>query len=181
LRRIAPGIVPANQSLYKLEKQSGRELFRPTNPTQTNKALRNSNLSLAIVTLSLHLFSLYLCCRFSAEEVKRKQEDLGDFCALYFIGNVQNLFDILSETSLRSSISHEIYICFCISCGLWVLLHSLTVRIGDGESQTTFTSICDFIHNFFICEECRTHFYEMCSRFGKTTLAIYCHRNQLHV
>ncbi|EES19913.1 hypothetical protein BDA96_09G236700 [Sorghum bicolor] len=49
------------------------------------------------------------------------------------------------------------------SCGLWVLLHSLTVRIGDGESQTTFTSICDFIHNFFICEECRTHFYEMCS------------------
>jgi hypothetical protein len=39
LRRIAPGIVPANQSLYKLEKQSGRELFRPTNPTQTNKAL----------------------------------------------------------------------------------------------------------------------------------------------
>jgi hypothetical protein len=39
LRRIAPGIIPANQSLYKLEKQSGRELFRPTNPTQTNKAL----------------------------------------------------------------------------------------------------------------------------------------------
>ncbi|KAG2617679.1 sulfhydryl oxidase 1-like isoform X1 [Panicum virgatum] len=49
------------------------------------------------------------------------------------------------------------------SCGLWVLLHSLTVRIGDGESQSTFTSICDFIHNFFICEECRKHFYEMCS------------------
>ncbi|XP_062232074.1 sulfhydryl oxidase 1-like isoform X2 [Phragmites australis] len=49
------------------------------------------------------------------------------------------------------------------SCGLWVLLHSLTVRIGDGESQSTFTSICDFIHNFFICEECRRHFYEMCS------------------
>ncbi|KAF8727478.1 hypothetical protein HU200_019086 [Digitaria exilis] len=49
------------------------------------------------------------------------------------------------------------------SCGLWVLLHSLTVRIGDGEGQSTFTSICDFIHNFFICEECREHFYEMCS------------------
>ncbi|BAS95229.1 thiol oxidase isoform 1 precursor [Oryza sativa Japonica Group] len=49
------------------------------------------------------------------------------------------------------------------SCGLWVLMHSLTVRIGDGESQSTFTSICDFIHNFFICEECRKHFYEMCS------------------
>jgi hypothetical protein len=38
-RRIAPGIVPANQSLYKLEKQSGQESFRPTNPTETNKAL----------------------------------------------------------------------------------------------------------------------------------------------
>jgi hypothetical protein len=44
LHRIVPGIVPANQSLYKLEKQSGSESFRPTNPTQTNKSL---------VTLSL--------------------------------------------------------------------------------------------------------------------------------
>ncbi|GKV42939.1 hypothetical protein SLEP1_g50291 [Rubroshorea leprosula] len=49
------------------------------------------------------------------------------------------------------------------SCGLWVLLHSVSVRIEDGESQFAFTSICDFIHNFFICEECRQHFYEMCS------------------
>jgi hypothetical protein len=30
---------PTNQSLYKLEKQSDQESFRPTNPTQTNKAL----------------------------------------------------------------------------------------------------------------------------------------------
>jgi hypothetical protein len=42
LHRIVPGIVPANQSLYKLEKQSGSESFRPTNPTQTNKALGRS-------------------------------------------------------------------------------------------------------------------------------------------
>ncbi|KAK8529268.1 hypothetical protein V6N13_102202 [Hibiscus sabdariffa] len=49
------------------------------------------------------------------------------------------------------------------SCGLWVLMHSLSVRIEDGESQSAFTSVCDFIHNFFICEECRQHFYEMCS------------------
>jgi hypothetical protein len=41
--RIAPGIVPANQNLYKLEKQSGQELFRPTNPTQTNKAEHGSD------------------------------------------------------------------------------------------------------------------------------------------
>jgi hypothetical protein len=40
LCRIAPGIVPPNQSLYKLEKQSGSELFRPTNPTETNKAYK---------------------------------------------------------------------------------------------------------------------------------------------
>jgi hypothetical protein len=40
-RRIAPGIVPANQSLYKLEKQSGQESFRPTNPAETNKTLIN--------------------------------------------------------------------------------------------------------------------------------------------
>jgi hypothetical protein len=37
-RWIAPGIVPANQSLYKLEKQSGPKSFRPTNPAETNKA-----------------------------------------------------------------------------------------------------------------------------------------------
>ncbi|KAL0372688.1 UNVERIFIED_CONTAM: Sulfhydryl oxidase 2 [Sesamum calycinum] len=49
------------------------------------------------------------------------------------------------------------------SCGLWVLLHSLSVRVDDGESHMAFTTICDFIHNFFVCEECRQHFYEMCS------------------
>ncbi|KAF5745215.1 sulfhydryl oxidase 2 isoform X2 [Tripterygium wilfordii] len=49
------------------------------------------------------------------------------------------------------------------SCGLWVLLHSISGRIDDGESQFAFEAICDFIHNFFICEECRQHFYEMCS------------------
>ncbi|XP_059655427.1 sulfhydryl oxidase 2-like isoform X2 [Cornus florida] len=58
------------------------------------------------------------------------------------------------------------------SCGLWVLLHSLSVRTEDGESHLAFTAICDFIHNFFVCEECRQHFYEMCSSvsgpFNKT-------------
>lgn len=58
------------------------------------------------------------------------------------------------------------------SCGLWVLLHSLSVRIEDGESHMAFTATCDFIHNFFICEECRQHFYDMCSSvsipFNKT-------------
>ncbi|KAM7463477.1 hypothetical protein LguiA_031598 [Lonicera macranthoides] len=52
------------------------------------------------------------------------------------------------------------------SCGLWVLLHSLSVRIEDGEAHMAFTAMCEFIHNFFICEECRQHFYEMCSRIS---------------
>ncbi|KAI3910468.1 hypothetical protein MKX01_034862 [Papaver californicum] len=50
------------------------------------------------------------------------------------------------------------------SCGLWVLLHSLSVRIEDGESDFAFKTTCEFIHDFFICQECRQHFYEMCSR-----------------
>uniref|UniRef100_A0A0D6QYW0 Sulfhydryl oxidase n=1 Tax=Araucaria cunninghamii TaxID=56994 RepID=A0A0D6QYW0_ARACU len=50
------------------------------------------------------------------------------------------------------------------SCGLWILFHSLSVRIEDGESMATFTAICDFVRNFFICEECRQHFFKMCSR-----------------
>lgn len=49
------------------------------------------------------------------------------------------------------------------SCGLWVLLHSLSVRVDDEESQFAFTVICDFIYKFFICEECRQHFNKMCS------------------
>ncbi|KAJ8498403.1 hypothetical protein OPV22_008955 [Ensete ventricosum] len=49
------------------------------------------------------------------------------------------------------------------SCGLWVLFHSLSVRVGDGESQSVFTAICDFIQNFFVCDDCRRHFREMSS------------------
>ncbi|XP_019426511.1 PREDICTED: sulfhydryl oxidase 2-like isoform X2 [Lupinus angustifolius] len=54
------------------------------------------------------------------------------------------------------------------SCGLWVLLHSLSVRIEDGESQFAFNATCDFVRNFFICEECRQHFYKMCSSVSST-------------
>lgn len=61
---------------------------------------------------------------------------------------------------------------FC-SCGLWVLLHSLSVRIEDGESHFAFTAICEFVHNFFVCEECRQHFYDMCSRFVFVKMYIF--------
>ncbi|KAG6511525.1 hypothetical protein ZIOFF_029593 [Zingiber officinale] len=50
------------------------------------------------------------------------------------------------------------------SCGLWVLFHSLSVRVADGESQLVFTTIRDFIKNFFVCDDCRRHFNEMSSR-----------------
>ncbi|WVY95640.1 hypothetical protein V8G54_027791 [Vigna mungo] len=43
------------------------------------------------------------------------------------------------------------------------LLQCCHIQIEDGESQFTFNAICDFVHNFFICEECRQHFYKMCS------------------
>ncbi|KAJ0763679.1 putative thiol oxidase [Helianthus annuus] len=49
------------------------------------------------------------------------------------------------------------------SCGLWVLLHSVSVRVDDKGSHLAFTTTCDFIHKFFICEECSQHFYDMCS------------------
>ncbi|PHU18012.1 Sulfhydryl oxidase 1 [Capsicum chinense] len=49
------------------------------------------------------------------------------------------------------------------SCGLWVLLHSLTVRVEDGESNLAFRTTCDFVYHFFVCEECRQHFHDMCT------------------
>ncbi|KAJ0900383.1 putative thiol oxidase [Helianthus annuus] len=52
---------------------------------------------------------------------------------------------------------------FIIHCGLWVLLHSVSVRVDDKGSHLAFTTTCDFIHKFFICEECSQHFYDMCS------------------
>lgn len=57
------------------------------------------------------------------------------------------------------------------SCGLWVLMHSLSVRIEDGESHFAFTAICDFVNNFFMCDECRLHFNNMCLRYKKQLLA----------
>ncbi|KAK9063700.1 hypothetical protein SSX86_017572 [Deinandra increscens subsp. villosa] len=49
------------------------------------------------------------------------------------------------------------------SCGLWILLHSLSVRVDDSESQLAFSATCDFVHKFFICEECSQHFHDTCS------------------
>ncbi|XP_044491907.1 sulfhydryl oxidase 2-like isoform X2 [Mangifera indica] len=66
------------------------------------------------------------------------------------------------------------------SCGLWVLLHSLSVRIDDKESQFTFSALCDFIHSFFLCEECRRHFFEMCSRTRDFALWLWSAHNKVN-
>ncbi|XP_042385130.1 sulfhydryl oxidase 1-like [Zingiber officinale] len=53
------------------------------------------------------------------------------------------------------------------SCGLWVLFHSLSVRVGDEESNLAFMAICDFIQNFFTCDDCRRHFHVMTSSISE--------------
>lgn len=49
------------------------------------------------------------------------------------------------------------------SCGLWLLLHAVSVRVEDRLASSTFRTICSFIDNFFTCKECRDHFLEFCS------------------
>ncbi|URD74187.1 Erv1 / Alr family [Musa troglodytarum] len=80
--------------------------------------------------------------------------------------------DILKSYSICGKEVPRHYWIFCrgskndtrgFSCGLWVLFHSLSVRVGDGESQSVFTAICDFIQNFFVCDDCRRHFHKMSS------------------
>jgi len=38
------------------------------------------------------------------------------------------------------------------------------MRIEDGESQFTFNATCDFVQNFFVCEERQQRIYKMSSR-----------------
>ena len=51
------------------------------------------------------------------------------------------------------------------SCGLWLLFHSLSVRVSDKESNAALRAIHTFVENFFNCQECREHFLEMSSRW----------------
>jgi hypothetical protein len=54
---------------------------------------------------------------------------------------------------------------FVCSCGLWLLFHSLSVRVSDSESKDSFLAIRGFVDHFFKCQECREHFLEMSSRY----------------
>lgn len=51
------------------------------------------------------------------------------------------------------------------SCGLWLLFHSLSVRVSDSESTEAFLAIRGFVDHFFKCQECREHFLQMSSRY----------------
>lgn len=49
------------------------------------------------------------------------------------------------------------------NCGLWLLFHSLSVRVSDSESPGAFVALRGFVDQFFRCQVCREHFLEMSS------------------
>jgi thiol oxidase len=55
------------------------------------------------------------------------------------------------------------------NCGLWLLFHSLSVRVSDSESTEAFLAIRGFVDHFFKCQECREHFLQMSSSQVNTT------------
>ncbi|KAF7827708.1 sulfhydryl oxidase 2 isoform X1 [Senna tora] len=71
-------------------------------------------------------------------------------------------FDDLYPTDLWSASNRKTIVEICSAAAARMIPEAL-VRIEDGESQFTFNAMCDFVHNFFICEECRQHFYRMCT------------------
>ncbi|XP_073386077.1 sulfhydryl oxidase 2 isoform X2 [Physcomitrium patens] len=50
------------------------------------------------------------------------------------------------------------------SCGLWMLFHSLTVRVEDFEGSFALTAIEAFVDDFYKCDHCRNQFRNMTSR-----------------
>ncbi|KAL2235075.1 UNVERIFIED_CONTAM: Sulfhydryl oxidase 1 [Sesamum indicum] len=108
------------------------------------------------------------------DQLQKNASDFGQIAhAIYDIEEATfNAFEIILDHKMIKSDTRASLVKFfqllavhhpSRSCGLWLLLHALSVRVDDGESQMAFTTICDFVHNFFICEECRLHFYSMCS------------------
>ncbi|KAG0560575.1 hypothetical protein KC19_10G191000 [Ceratodon purpureus] len=90
-----------------------------------------------------------------------------------------NMADLWSEGEPSIEILSDYHVCgksspanFWVSCrgdnrgyncGLWLLFHSLSVRVSDSESKDSFLAIRGFVAHFFKCEECRAHFLEMSS------------------
>ncbi|GJP66245.1 hypothetical protein CLOP_g23140 [Closterium sp. NIES-67] len=47
------------------------------------------------------------------------------------------------------------------SCGLWLLFHSLSVRVGPEQGGWCVSAMRDFVTVFFGCSKCRDHFLQM--------------------
>ncbi|KAK4409679.1 Sulfhydryl oxidase 1 [Sesamum angolense] len=112
--------------------------------------------------------------KYENDQLQKNASDFGQIAhAIYDIEEATfNAFEIILDHKMIKSDTRASLVKFfqllavhhpSRSCGLWLLLHAVSVRVDDGESQMAFTTICDFVHNFFICEECRLHFYSMCS------------------
>nr|PNR34183.1 hypothetical protein PHYPA_024000 [Physcomitrium patens] len=50
------------------------------------------------------------------------------------------------------------------SCGLWLLLHSLTVRVQEFEATFAKLAIEAFVDDFYKCDHCRDHFRNATTR-----------------
>ncbi|KAG0601757.1 hypothetical protein M758_11G137400 [Ceratodon purpureus] len=50
------------------------------------------------------------------------------------------------------------------SCGLWLLLHSLTVQVEDFESSVAISAINAFVSDFYECDHCHDHFFNATAR-----------------
>ncbi|KAG0563288.1 hypothetical protein M758_8G018300 [Ceratodon purpureus] len=49
-------------------------------------------------------------------------------------------------------------------CGLWMLFHTLTVRVEDFEGSFAITAIEAFVDDFYKCDHCRAHFRNITNR-----------------
>uniref|UniRef100_A0A1J3E4U5 Sulfhydryl oxidase n=1 Tax=Noccaea caerulescens TaxID=107243 RepID=A0A1J3E4U5_NOCCA len=156
-----------SQAVYDIEEATA-EAF---DIIITQKAIKSSETSASFVRFIQLLAAHHLSrrCRKGAAEILVNYDDLcpSGKCSYQVSGGKDTLgnFPICGKDVPRG------YYMFCrgskndtrgFSCGLWVLFHSLSVRIEDGESQFAFTAICDFVNNFFMCDECRLHFNDMC-------------------
>ncbi|CAA7022591.1 unnamed protein product [Microthlaspi erraticum] len=156
-----------SQAVYDIEEATA-EAF---DIILTQKAIKSSETSASFVRFIQLLAAHHLSrrCRKGAAEILVNYDDLcpSGKCSYEVSGGKDSLgnFPICGKDVPRG------YYMFCrgskndtrgFSCGLWVLFHSLSVRIEDGESQFAFTAICDFVNNFFMCDECRLHFNDMC-------------------
>lgn len=57
------------------------------------------------------------------------------------------------------------------NCGLWLLLHSLTVQVEDFESSFAIAAINAFVSDFYQCDHCHDHFLNTTARNSADSIA----------